>query len=187
MVRKGVSTANLRRFFFAAIVVADTIVLDNDRQLRDVTMSRCPDMLSWVLTAVIAVQPAVVFPCTCKAPSGTLSKAPEKQSCCHKMAGVHKPVGSPPGIAEYSPPEKRQCCCGGANASACACKTRAPASPQATPPQRIQSDDFAAFPLSIHGSLPHIVPSIHPTWAVDFLPAYVSASERCIFLCRLLF
>lgn len=155
-------------------------IRESPRPLWNTTMAGYPNALSCVLAVALAIQPVLAFPCACKAACQEPAKTPAKRSCCHKT----EPGKSSATMVKYSPHE-RLCCCSDANV--CACKQTAPAPRQATLQQRSHSNECATLPLSIDSISPLVVVKCHPTRTDAFLPACVSASERCIALCRLLF
>jgi hypothetical protein len=153
-------------------------------------INRFPKLLSWLLAAVIVIQPAVTFPCTCKACGRTRPQATAKRhECCRKDNAARRvSADSARTPATCCSAWDRACCCTGA--STCLCnggKAPAPKSPQATLLPCAPADEFTALTPCVHGSPADIPVDVHPAWAVDFLPACVSASQRCTALCRWLF
>jgi hypothetical protein len=141
---------------------------------------------AWVLTAVMAFQPALV-PCTCGVSCENPAKTPVQRRCCCKTTETRVPVGSPTTMAGCSQTARRPCRCNGAYSSVCNCKTPSPESRQPALPQRTESTDLAAFAISIsHGPLLDAAHGSAPAGTADLLPACVSASERCALLCRML-
>jgi hypothetical protein len=185
VVRKGFPTDDLRRFRLHRDRCFGYNSIVQGRLLRYWTMVGYSRTLAWGLAVLVAIQPVAAFPCTCGIACGKPAKAPASRSCCQKASGLSNPVGSPSAVGVRISREKGRCCCSGANV--CACKLRTPPSAKVTPPQRAQSDDLATFSPALDGALPSGVHSGHSMRSVDALPAWVSGSDRCIALCRLLF
>jgi len=140
----------------------------------------CCSPLSWLLSAILAVQPVVAFPCTCRASWDKPSKA-TRHDCCHGKTACRN---STKPSAVCRPVENRTCCCTGASSCACGCKSLAPTSPPATLARNAPADEFTMPPISVDHSAAEVVVGVHPAWNLDFLPACASALQRCIALCR---
>jgi hypothetical protein len=148
-----------------------------------------PRMLSWLLTAAIAVQPALGFSCGCGgATAGSAAQPTRQRSCCCTGAAQCR-CGS---MADGKP--RRSCCQRRANpdsvpsgARVCHCASGVPASPQSIPVGRSHTDDLAASALYACAVTVDVLALHRDGWAINFPTEFASASDRCVSLCRLRF
>jgi hypothetical protein len=151
-------------------------------------MRKTGNWLAWVLAAAMVLQPMQTFACLCRTScSASAAAVATRKGCCHKAGGAFNSSQSHGLTAKCSAAGERHCCCGGPNAGPCTCKTHASKIPGATLPQRILSDDLAVSTLCVHCAATDVVRDLRLPWALDYLPASLAASDRCILLCRLLF
>ncbi len=146
---------------------------------------------SWFLAIVVALQPAMAFPCSCKAGRGDAAeKTTKRHDCCHKLTASRSPAAvAITASAECSLCSLRdhQACCSRCNGGCscvgrCALRTALPL--LANTPPRLAPDDWFASSQCVHCAAIDVVANVHPAWAVHVFPACGSALHRCIVLCR---
>jgi hypothetical protein len=153
-------------------------------------------MTSWLLAAALVVQPMAGFSCGCIEARRDGAKQPAKRRCCcccsHAQHACRCCCCGMVAGGKKSRSPQRACCQRGPNherplpgVGICRCGLVPPAAP-ATPPERTPSNDLAAPVLYACGGTIDS-PLLH-RHEVDFgVPAaFVSASEHCIALCKLL-
>jgi hypothetical protein len=151
--------------------------------------------VTWLLAAAIAVQPVTAFSCGCgggERTSGSRSSGPRHCCCCGNTGQPCSCCGSSHGgaIAENT---QRSCCRRDvtrdvpATAGVCHCSSRAPQPSQPATPESAPSHDQVASSFHAYVAAAD-VPTVHrERWAINPSTAFVSASEHCIALCKLLF
>ena len=145
---------------------------------------RFPGILSWFLSAVMAIQSSVVAPCFCMGNSAKTSK-----TVATGHDGCHKPVGCCSARMAATPcsltsSQRCNCHCNGMCACVGRCGSQVPRSPAFPPSPRVHADDLAAFLADFS---PTILDNDSPAEAVGYgcnSAFEFSSPALCIVLCR---